>query len=86
MQSLPGAAISTQFRMYAGTRDARSQCMSQRDFLRKSNQADTGEIPRLKTLNNFRKNDLTNHSEEKKLSEKIKQTIQAMQTQDIKKQ
>jgi hypothetical protein len=71
--------------MYAGARDARTQCMSQRDFLKKTNQPD-GEIPRLKTLNNFKKSDLINHGEEKKLSEKIKQTIQAMQTQDIKKQ
>jgi|TARA_B110001450_G_C17601148_1_gene473038 hypothetical protein len=48
--------------------------MSQRDFLKKAN--NSGSEP--KTLNNFRKNDLTNHGEEKKLSEKIKQTIQSM--------
>ena len=73
MQSLPGAAMSTQFRYYAGKNEARSQCMSQRDFLKKANQSDSGF--KLKTLNNFKKNDLQNHDEEKKLSEKIKQTI-----------
>ena len=77
MKSLNGMGnISTQFRFYAGKNDARSQCMSQRDFLKKANQTPgPEELSRIKTLNNFRKNDLQYHGEEKKLSEKIKQTI-----------
>jgi len=54
--------------------------MTQRDFLNKANRPELGDLSKIKSLNNFKKDFNQNHAEEKKLSEKIKQTIQMMHT------
>lgn len=83
MKTLPmGVGMSTQFKYYAGKNDTKSQCMSQRDFLNKANRSESGDLARIKSLNSFRQTK-GNISEENKISEKIKQATQMMQSQDI---